>query len=189
MSKLTAILKFATVAIVSMAGVATYDWTVYDWTWVGPVVVALWVVAWSFRLSDPLRQIGFIALVGMLGVAFETCLIQAGIYLPRSLPAGSPVVASPLCPLWEIAIWVALGLTAPTFTPKEWRGYIPLAVGGALIAPLFYLAADAIPGHPLHLKRPLWPTLILIALLWQGLWPGICWLAQSRWYRVRESAK
>lgn len=161
-----------------MAGAA------YGWSWLGPAVLTVWIAVWSFRLTDPLRQIGFIAIVGLLGTIFETGLILAGFYLPRGWTDGSVV-----CPLWEISIWVALGLTAPVFAPRDWRGYIPLAVGGALIAPLFYLAADAIPGSALHLKRPLWPTLILIALLWQGLWPGICWLGQSRWYRVRSTAE
>lgn len=178
MSKLTAILRFAIAAMACIAGAA------FGFAWLGPVAVAAWLIAWSFRITDPLRQIGFAALVGLVGTAFETSLIAAGVYLPRGVLEGSPI-----CPLWVIAIWVSLGLIAPAFAPPDWRGYIPLAGGGALLAPLFYLAADAMPGAAIHLKRPLWPTMILLALLWQGLWPAICWLAQSRWYRARDTAK
>jgi hypothetical protein len=174
MTKFTASLKFASAAGACIAGAAL------GWSWLGPLAVIAWVIAWSFRISDPLRQIGFTALVGLLGTGFESGLMRAGIYLPRDvLPDAS------VCPLWVMAIWVSLGLIAPAFAPPEWRGYVPLAVGGALLAPLFYLAADSIPGAAIHLQRPLWPTLVLLALLWQGLWPGIVWLSQSRWYRVR----
>jgi len=176
MSKLKAILIFAMASVVCIGGAAL------GWPLAGPLVVAAALLGYAFRMPNPVRQLGLVTLVAIIGTGFETGLIAAGLYLPRGM-----LVESSLCPLWVIGMYVSLGVVAPSFAPVQWQGYIPLAVCGALTAPIVYLLAEVIPGEAIHLTRPLWPTLVLLALLWQGLWPGICWLSQSRWYRERDT--
>lgn len=145
----------------------------------GPVILAVWISAFSFRYSELKLRLGYATLVALIGTALETALIAAGVSSPEGTIQGTV-----LCPPWIIAGWFSLGIAIPSFVPRDKMGYVRIAVIGAALAPIIYLIADDLISGALHLRRPLWPSVILIALLWQGLLPALCWLAQTRWYRA-----
>ena len=103
--------------------------------------------------------------VALLGSALDSLLLHLGVF-----DFGGDL----LLPAWLAIIWALFASTlchSLAWTARPWWLGSLL---GALGAPLSYLGGSRLAGAELPLG--LWPTLILLSLLWAGVMPVAHWL-------------
>jgi hypothetical protein len=143
--------------------------------WLGLVAVALAATWHLVRARLPLRELALLAMAGVIGMIFETLLVQSNL---TRFSTGA--VTPPLAPWWMVAMWVlfattlnvalrvlrtrtllamalgALGgplayyggeqLGALQFGPRE-QALLAIGVGWALLTPLLLRAATRLDGY------------------------------------------
>jgi hypothetical protein len=143
----------------------------YDMPMLGPGVVAGLLAMQSFTMSDPVRQVGLVTVVAIIGTAIDTGLLRLGVYwLEQS--SGSAW----LCPLWITALWVNIGMSLHGWLRPLQGRYRATALLGAVAGPTAYLAADVLGAIRLAIHLEL--ALLLFAALWAVLLPILFWIAQ-----------
>ncbi len=147
---------------------------------IGPLVVAVLLVAQSFTMVDPRRTIGLIAVVGILGTAIDSAMLAAGIYWVKD-----PLRGQWLCPLWITALWINVGTALHGCLTGYGGRYGQLAAVGAVIVPAAYSIADVIGAIQVVAspQRAL-PTFAAVGAF---VIPALFWLSRSPVYRVREA--
>jgi hypothetical protein len=161
-------------------GVAACLWgAATDHSLVGPLVVAVLLVAQSFSMIDPRRTIGLIAVVGILGTAIDSAMLAAGIYWVKE-----PLRGQWLCPLWVTALWINLGTALHGCLAGYGGRYFLVAAVGAVIVPAAYSLADVIGAIQVVAspQRAL-PTFAAAGAI---VLPALFWLSRSPIYRPRE---
>lgn len=143
----------------------------YDLPMLGPGVVAGLLAMQSFAMRDPLRQIGLVTIVAILGTAIDSGLLHWGVYW-----TSQPSESAWLCPLWITALWVNVGTTLHGWL-RGLRGRTrAAALLGAVAGPTAYLAADVLGAIRLAIHLEL--SLLLLAALWAVLLPLLFWIAR-----------
>jgi len=145
------------------------------WPMLGPAVVAGLLLLASFRLPDPLRNLGLVAMAGVLGTGLESLLLSAGVY------ALDRPTATWICPLWITCQWVNVGLALIAFSSTlagrlHWACLLGLLGGGSSA-----LLAERLGA--VHLARPVWGSAALMAAEWSLALPALLWLATRSPYR------
>ena len=124
------------------------------------LVNGLWISArWT--------EVRLIICVCLLGTLVDSLLLNAGVFEFRQ--------EGILIPFWLMLLWALLATTlnhclAWTARPA-WRAVLLGAVSG----PLSYYAGQRLGA--VQFGFGLWPTLVLLAVLWAGLFPALQWLA------------
>ena len=124
------------------------------------LVNGLWISArWT--------EVRLIICVCLLGTLVDSLLLNAGVFEFRQ--------EGILIPFWLMLLWALLATTLNhclewTARPA-WRAVLLGAVGG----PLSYYAGQRLGA--VQFGFGLWPTLVLLAVLWAGLFPALQWLA------------
>ena len=118
-------------------------------------------------ISRSLAEVRLVVVVCLLGTAVDSLLLNAGVFEFRQ--------EGILIPFWLMLLWALLATTlnhclAWTARPA-WRAVLLGAVGG----PLSYYAGQRLGA--VQFGFGLWPTLVLLAVLWAGLFPALQWLA------------
>lgn len=102
----------------------------------GPAVVAVVFVAHLWTLVNPVRQLRPVLIATIAGTAAESAWIALGAYAPAGEMRGSP-----LCPLWETAVWLNAVICWQGIAVKRAGRRRSVMIGG-LAAPLAYFVAD-----------------------------------------------
>lgn len=133
-----------------------------DRAWLGLVAIAAAATWHLARAERPARELALLAIAALLGIVFETLLVQTGLtrYGSNEIPG--------LAPLWMMAMWVlfatTLNVTLRGLQQRTWLAVLLGAVGG----PLAYFGGERLGA--LHFgSRGL--ALIVIALGWALLTP------------------
>jgi Protein of unknown function (DUF2878) len=134
------------------------------WLLVAVGVLALhffWISSWTADGE-------LVVSVVLIGTLLDTLLLACGVF---EFAEGGALI-----PLWLIVLWAVLATTlkhclAWTATPW-WRASLLGAIGG----PLSYYAGSHMAG--VHLPLGLWPSMLLLGVIWAGLFPLLQRLAR-----------
>ena len=118
-------------------------------------------------ISRSMSDVRLVLVVCLVGSTVDSLLLNAGVFEFRQ--------EGILIPFWLMLLWALLATTlnhclAWTARPA-WRAVLLGAVGG----PLSYYAGQRLGA--VQFGFGLWPTLVLLAVLWAGLFPALQWLA------------
>jgi hypothetical protein len=124
------------------------------------LVHLLWISSWAAEGK-------LLLWITALGIVLDSLLMHLGVF-----GFGNEGL---LIPLWLIVLWPVLATTlnhclAWTAQPW-WRASLLGAVGG----PMSYYAGSQLAGVQLPLG--LWPSMLLLAVIWAGVFPLLQWLA------------
>lgn len=149
---------------------------VYDWTYEGVAIAALFYI-WAL-LEDSLwkREIIFSCGLAGFGWVIDTCLLQLKLF---SLPMSS---VESVAPLWLVAIWWTFSMGLEDFYLMLRRFPKMLFAIGFILGPLSYYACEEF--GIVHYQRPLWVSLALHGFLWTFIFPLIVWVK----YRFKVQA-
>jgi hypothetical protein len=74
--------------------------------WIGAIIAVL-VIGWHLsRADDPRREVALIAAAGVLGLVFETLLVQSG-----WVRFDSGMLVAGVAPYWMVALWAMFATT------------------------------------------------------------------------------
>lgn len=147
--------------------------------WLGPVVVALWLVA-HVRACVGAREVeGYVcASVGLLGYVTDSALVLTGlIAFPAFTHLGGP------SPLWMIALWVGFAMTLRHSLGWLRGRYLLGAALGAIFGPLAYFAGEKLGAISLIAGNA---SLLAVALQWSVALPLS--LGVVAWLEMRAMA-
>ncbi len=110
-----------------------------DYHWVGVAVVTAIIVVHLVRANNTRNEMLLIAITTILGTAWDSSLMLAGL-----LSFTNGVVISSLVPLWMIAMWALFATTLNVSMKWMKHKYLLAALFGAIGGPVAYYA-----GHRL----------------------------------------
>ncbi len=141
----------------------------HGWPMIGPAVIGVLLVAGSFLMVDPGRQIGLIAIIALLGTALDSLLSWSELvwYAHHDGPRW-------LCPLWITSLWLNFGMAVAGCLMPLGRNLVLAAVLGLVIGPVSY-ATLAFQGN-LIVNWPVPQAILLLAALGAG------WFTLSIWF-------
>ncbi|MEB0024246.1 DUF2878 domain-containing protein [Pseudomonas sp. MH9.2] len=120
----------------------------------------LWISSWQAEGK-------LLISVTLVGTLLDSALQTLGVF---DFDSGGPLI-----PLWLILLWAVLATTLNhclAWTAKPWwRASLLGAIGG----PLSYYAGSQMAG--VHLPLGVWPSLLLLGLIWAVLFPLLQGLA------------
>ena len=120
----------------------------------------LWISSWQAEGK-------LLISVTLVGTLLDSALQALGVF---GFDSGGPLI-----PLWLIVLWAVLATTlnhSLAWTAKPWwRASLLGAIGG----PLSYCAGSQMAG--VHLPFGVWPSLLLLGLIWAVLFPMLQGLA------------
>jgi len=118
------------------------------------VLHLLWISSWA-------AEGWLLVWVMALGTLLDSVLIMLGLFGFDS--------SGPLIPLWLMVLWPLLGTTLNhclAWTARPWwRASLLGAIGG----PMSYYAGSKLAG--VHLPLGLWPSMLLLAVIWAVVFP------------------
>jgi hypothetical protein len=137
----------------------------------GPIAVAVLVVLQLPLVPAPTRQVRFVLVATLLGWSIDSALTKAGVL---SFPSGAEGWL--LCPLWMAALWA--NFAGALHLCLDWlRGHYAIAsILGALGGPLAYYGGQSLGA--IHLGDPVALSLVVIAVEWAVVTPGLVYLSQ-----------
>lgn len=128
-----------------------------EFWWAGPALLPLWI-ALHLRLAPvPLGEAAFLAFIALFGFAFDTLLIQAGLF---------STTAAGFAPVWLVCMWVFFGMTLEgllVFRRRLWW----VAGMGAATGPLSYVWGEGL--QIVRYARPFWFSLSVHAVIWAAV--------------------
>jgi Protein of unknown function (DUF2878) len=133
----------------------------YGHHWIGPTLLPIWMLLHARIMPNPKGETLFLVMLGVIGFAVDSALIQAGLF--RLTPEPSP-----WAPLWLVSMWILFGITFES-TLLLRRRLALLLVLGAISGPISYFAGEAL--KVLEYARPLWLSLLLHGLIWAITYP------------------
>lgn len=138
--------------------------------WLGPLAM-LPVIAIHLALQDNrLGELKLLLAAGLLGFAYDTSLVFAGVFTPLT-----HLFPRPFSPPWMICLW--LNFAATLNVSMSWlRGrYLLAAVFGAIGGPLAYYSGAKLGATE---ALPTLRGLLVLVLGWGLMTPLLVWLAQ-----------
>jgi hypothetical protein len=134
------------------------------------LLIALVVIAIDLSLTSSWRaEARLLVSVALIGTFVDSLLLACGVF---AFDAGGPLI-----PLWLIVLWPVLATTLNhclDWTAKPWwRASLLGAIGG----PMSYYAGSQMAG--VHLPLGLWPSMLLLGVVWAVLFPLLQRLAKS----------
>lgn len=141
--------------------------------WLGPAVVAAWLLAHLARCEAPRSELLLAAGITAAGTAIDSALSDLGWYQF----AGVGDRRNWICPVWMMALWTAFATTL--HSSMDWlQGRLRwAALLGAISGPASYLAGQRMGA--IHLGSPIFGTLLLLSGVWAVVVP-ISLLAAAR---------
>jgi hypothetical protein len=132
--------KFANFALFQLAWYASVEAASRGHVWIGPLAVALLLLAHLAWLGMRARDVGIALLIGLAGGALDSGLMNAGVL---AYPGSHGAWPSALAPPWIAGRWAAFA-TLPRLS-MAWLAHRPIAavVLGAVGGPLSYRAGVA----------------------------------------------
>ncbi|MBW0235514.1 MULTISPECIES: DUF2878 domain-containing protein [Pseudomonas] len=114
-------------------------------------------------------EVHLVIAVCVLGTAVDSVLMNTGVFVFKH--------SGVLIPFWLMLLWALLAITLNhclAWTAKPlWRALLLGAFGG----PLSYYAGQRLGAVQFPLG--LWPTLMVLAVLWAVLFAALLWLAKK----------
>ncbi len=137
----------------------------------GPVVVALLLALHLWLVPHRWHTLRGLVLVSAIGIGVDSGLAVLAVF---SFPEN--VLFPWLCPAWLIALWVlfASALESCLRWLVEWPRLA--ATLGALFGPASYYAGQRLGA--LQFSPPLLDSLLVLAVVWSILLPGLLWLSK-----------
>lgn len=134
---------------------------------IGVAAVALVTLIHLQRASRKGDELVVLAAAGLIGLAWETFLVQVGALSYSQTGAGEA-----LAPYWIVSMWVLFATTLNVSMNWLRKNLVVAAVAGAIGGPLSFLAGEKIGAVTVH-DAGVW----LIALGWAVLLPIVAALA------------
>jgi hypothetical protein len=137
--------------------------------WLGPSVVAAFVLIHLSLTSRLAQETWLILVIGIFGFTIDTLQAAAGLY------AFTRTSAAPwLCPLWMVALWMIFATTLNASMAWLAGRYGLAAVLGALCGPASYVAGARLGA--IELPAHAGVSLVGIAIVWACVMPTLLWL-------------
>lgn len=148
---------------------ATVYFAAQSQAWIGNCAIALVVVAHLLSVTHWRKEALFLAIAGLVGLAWETVLVWTGMLSYPASP-GLGVIA----PSWIIAMWVLFATTINVSLSWVKRRWWLAALFGGIGGPLAFVAGQAFGavkfGDPVI-------TPLVIGIGWAVLLPVLCNIA------------
>jgi hypothetical protein len=138
--------------------------------WLGPLVVLVLLAVHLRPDPAPKTASRIVLSVGLLGFVIDSTLGYAGI-----LRFQDSVIATWLCPLWLMAIWMIFATTLRHSLGWLAGRYAMAALLGAVFGPISYYAGQSLGA--VRLGGNVSVALGVLAALWALLMPGLVWWA------------
>lgn len=140
--------------------------------WVGPLVVSIYLALHLWWSSDRLRELRFILIAGVFGMAIDSLKKASGLisYASEFPPSNW------LAPIWIIAMWMLFSSTLNGSLAWLQGRYALAAVLGAIFGPLSYIAGARMGAIVFNHNMTL--TIGVLALVWASVIPALAWLAR-----------
>ena len=141
----------------------------HDRPWLGPLAVLLLLAGHIGTVPEWQQAVRRILFNGLFGMFVDSMLGFVGVLQYRDgLGAGW------ICPPWLTALWMAFATTLkPSLGWLEER-YAAAALAGGIFGPLSYYGGHA--AGALRVRGDLVDGLLVLAVLWAVLLPGLLWL-------------
>ena len=140
--------------------------------WLGPALVAAFLLAHVYRSRDPRHETRLILVVALFGFTFDTLLASAGLF---SFARTS--IAAWLSPPWMVALWMIFATTLnASLAWLDQRRALAAALG-ALSGPASYVAGARLGA--IELPANALASLIGLALAWAFAMPALLWINQN----------
>jgi hypothetical protein len=141
-------------------------------TWLGPVVVVIWLGVYSWLTGRPRLEIQIALTALMLGLTIDTLLIGAGAYAPQGLISGWPIT-----PPWMLALWVNFGTLVNGGLSWLKGRYLLGAFLGAWGGPMAYYSGHRLGA--LTFQSPVTLHLAVLGAAWAVAVPLLFFLAEK----------
>ena len=143
----------------------------YNMPWLGVLVMAALLALHLFLTANRTQELRFILVTGLLGTSLDSLLMLGGLY------TFTNHTLSWLCPVWMTALW--MGFASTLNHSMRWlRGRYGLAgLFGAAGGPLSYYAGAGLGA--LTFVPSTRTTLMVLAVVWSLVVPGLLWLAST----------
>lgn len=150
-----------------------------DYSWLGPTVVLVLLVAHLRAVQDRLNEVRLILCVGILGVAIDSALHLWGVLMFHEGPGPSW-----LPPPWLIGVWLIFATTLRW--SLSWLEAYPklAALLGGIVGPFSYYGGARLGA--LWIGEPLFHSLLVLAVAWSLLMPVL--FVCSRYISSHRSA-
>jgi hypothetical protein len=136
----------------------------------GPMAVGL-VLPLHFTLIDDLRgEFKLLLVAAILGFFFDTALMTAGVFTPRS-----HLLPQPFSPPWMVSLWVNFAATLNVSLAWLRGRYYLAALFGAIGGPAAYYSGAKLGAT---LALPGTGGVIILAAGWGVMTPLLVWLAR-----------
>ncbi len=144
---------------------------VYNIPWLGMLVMAALLTLHLFLTANRTQELRFILVTGLLGTGLDSLLMLGGLY------TFTNHTLSWLCPIWMTALWMGFASTL-NHSMRRLRGHYGLAcLFGAVGGPLSYYAGTRLGA--LSFVPTTRTTLMVLAVVWSLVVPGLLWLAHA----------
>jgi hypothetical protein len=146
--------------------------------WLAVAVIPA-VLLFDMLLADDWREeLALAGLAAVMGFAFDTSLIAAGVFLPRPF-----LFPRPFSPAWMVLLWVNQATTLNCCLAWLRGRYLAGALFGAIGGPLAYLAGAKLGAAALPSRG----DLLILAIAWAAAFPAL--LAAAAFVRGRFTAR
>jgi len=137
--------------------------------WLGPLFALGYLPVHLAWLPNPRREIGFIILATLIGIAIEVFHVAVELLIYPAKEAWLP-------PLWMVALWLIFSSSIAYTWGWLQERYLLSAIIGGIAGPLTYLAGVQLGAATFG--WPLGPTLIILMVIWALVMPTLVWLAR-----------
>ena len=150
-----------------------------DYTWAGVAVVSVIVVIHLLRAHSIRNEIMLIAITAIVGTAWDSSLMMAGLF-----HFSNGVLITGLVPLWLIAMWALFATTLNVSMRWMKNKYLIASVFGAIGGPIAYYAGHRIGAVDFNDALT---ALLAVAAGWAVIMPGL--MALTTRFNGYESVK
>ncbi|MEO1207076.1 MAG: DUF2878 domain-containing protein [Pseudomonadota bacterium] len=129
--------------------------------WAGPLAAAV-IIAIHLALARlPLPELQLVGLSGLMGLVFETALIQTGLV---SFAGQLELAGLGWPPAWLLAMWLGFATLLNVSFRFLHHRLVVAALLGAAVGPLTYLGGESLGGITFTSDRTL--ALVAVAVMW-----------------------
>lgn len=139
--------------------------------WLGPLVVALYLVLHLNWSAHRIKELRFILLVGLIGMVVDSLKKVTGL-----ITYAGDIHVGWLAPPWIIAMWLLFSTSLNGSLSWLKGRYVLAVILGAVFGPLSYVSGVRLGAAEFNFD--FWITVGVLAMVWGLVVPILVWLSK-----------